>query len=187
MSVLGWTRSHRNIPAGARARASSARPRLPAAVRGLSTGGLRTLRRSMLRSLVRTGLLRDDAEDAIQDAFVRLFLAEHEQHIRNPAAFLIAIVKRVRIDRWRCAQRRRRRFAAQPAEDFEFPDPAPRPPDYAEADQRLERMWHRVEQLGPRTRKIFILHRLEGRTHAEIAAQHGISISAVEKHIARAA
>ncbi|MGH7104765.1 MAG: sigma factor-like helix-turn-helix DNA-binding protein, partial [Acetobacteraceae bacterium] len=42
-------------------------------------------------------------------------------------------------------------------------------------------------QLGPRTRKIFILHRLEGRTHAEIAAQHGISISAVEKHIARAA
>lgn len=48
-------------------------------------------------------------------------------------------------------------------------------------------MWCRLEELSPRTRDVFLQHRLEGRTYREIAAPLGISISAVEKHIARAA
>ena len=43
-----------------------------------------------------------------------------------------------------------------------------------------------VEQLSPRTREIFLMHRLEGRKYREIASELGISPSAVEKHIARA-
>jgi len=37
-----------------------------------------------------------------------------------------------------------------------------------------------------RTRTIFILHRLEGRRYRDVAAQLGISVSAVEKHMVRA-
>jgi DNA-directed RNA polymerase specialized sigma24 family protein len=37
-----------------------------------------------------------------------------------------------------------------------------------------------------RTREIFFMHRLQGFSHAEIAARLNISKSAVEKHIASA-
>jgi RNA polymerase sigma-70 factor (ECF subfamily) len=41
-------------------------------------------------------------------------------------------------------------------------------------------------RLPERTRTVFILRRLEGRRHRDIAMQLGISVSAVEKHMVRA-
>src|SRR5262249_8550102 len=40
--------------------------------------------------------------------------------------------------------------------------------------------------LPERTRTVFVLRRLEGRRYRDIAAQLGISVSAVEKHMVRA-
>jgi RNA polymerase sigma-70 factor (ECF subfamily) len=40
--------------------------------------------------------------------------------------------------------------------------------------------------LPERTRTVFILRRLEGYRHGDIATQLGISVSAVEKHMVRA-
>lgn len=162
---------------------------------GLSVGtapaiqadGLWRLRRTLVQWLLRRGVVRDEAEDAIQDAFLRLYLAERRQRVRNTAAFLTGIVKRIRIELWHAAQRRRQKFVAERIENLGLTDTAPQPPDYIQADQRLERMWRRLEELNTRTRDVFLQHRLEGWTCREIAAALGISISAVEKHIARAA
>ena len=41
-------------------------------------------------------------------------------------------------------------------------------------------------ELGDRTRDIFLLFRLENMRHREIAALYGITVSTVEKHIAKA-
>lgn len=161
-------------------------PRERAVTRQSPADGLRQVRRLLLRRLVRRGVPRDDAEDAIQEAFVRLCLAQREQRIYNSAAFVTAVVGKIQIDHWRRAQRHERRFADF-AEDLDFIDPSPQAPDYVQANQRLERMWDRLEQLSPRTRDVFFQHRIEGRTYAQIAAALRISISAVEKHIARAA
>ena len=43
-----------------------------------------------------------------------------------------------------------------------------------------------LDELAPRTREIFLMHRVEGYSCAHIAQHFGISLSAVEKHIARA-
>ena len=43
-----------------------------------------------------------------------------------------------------------------------------------------------LTELHPRTRDVFVLHRLEQMKQAEIAGLFGISVSSVEKHIARA-
>ncbi len=176
-------------PNRARGRDAALHPeplRLPAA-RRCAADGLRNLRRSLSRWLIQHGVLRDEVEDVIQDALVRLCRTEREQSIRNPAAFLKTAVKRIRIDRWRSAERDRRLFVAESAEALQIVDPAPQPSDEAETDQRLERLGWKLDVLSPRTREVFTLHRLEGRTYPEIAAALGMSVSAVEKHIARAA
>jgi RNA polymerase sigma factor (sigma-70 family) len=156
------------------------------AIRHAPMDALRQVRRSLLRRLGRRGMQRDESEDAIQEAFVRLCLAEREQRIHNPAAFVTAVVGKIQIDHWRRAQRNERRFA-EFAEDPDLIDPTPQPSDYVQADQRLRRMWGRLDQLSPRIRDVFFQHRIEGRTYAQIAAALRISISAVEKQIARAA
>jgi RNA polymerase sigma-70 factor (ECF subfamily) len=43
-----------------------------------------------------------------------------------------------------------------------------------------------LEELDERTRDAFILHRLEGMKHAEIARLLGVSVSSVEKYIIKA-
>lgn len=149
--------------------------------------GLKKLRQTLLRRLVRRGALPQDAEDAIHEAFVRLCLAQQKEYVRNPAAFLTDVVMKVRIEHWRSAQRHQRLFVEQPAEELEIVDLSPRPDEYLQADQRLERMWRRLEALSPRTREVFFLHRLQGLTCPQIAGVLGISVSAIEKHIARAA
>lgn len=50
----------------------------------------------------------------------------------------------------------------------------------------LARVVNILERLNPRTRDIFLLFRLEGVKQRDIAQLFGISVSAVEKHIAKA-
>jgi DNA-directed RNA polymerase specialized sigma24 family protein len=55
-----------------------------------------------------------------------------------------------------------------------------------EARQLLQRHEAAVLKLKPKTREIYLRHRLEGQSYAEIAAAFGIGVSAVEKHMMNA-
>jgi RNA polymerase sigma factor (sigma-70 family) len=54
------------------------------------------------------------------------------------------------------------------------------------ARERLVFVRKALSTLPPRTREVFLMHRLEGMRYREIAERLSISVSAVEKHIARA-
>lgn len=57
----------------------------------------------------------------------------------------------------------------------------------ADARRILQRLHtHTLPALPPRCRQAFILNRLDGLTHPQVAAAMGISIKMVEKHISRA-
>ena len=126
-----------------------------------------------------------DAEDLLHEAFVRYEQYRRSMPVGNPAAFLLQAADNLAIDRHRFQKH-------MSPESFEVacsgaPDPAPPVQVVLAARERLERVRQGLEVLGARTREIFLMHRLDGRRQRDIAAAFGISRSAVEKHIAKAA
>jgi RNA polymerase sigma-70 factor (ECF subfamily) len=52
-----------------------------------------------------------------------------------------------------------------------------------DSKKRIAQLATLVDQMPPQRRRVFVLHKLEGRSYAEVAASLGVSRSAVEKHM----
>jgi RNA polymerase sigma-70 factor (ECF subfamily) len=140
---------------------------------------------ALLRRVARRTRGRDDAEDLLHTAFIRLERYRAKHIVRNPAAFLIKSAVNVGIDRHRHEQ-----WIADPegAENLEdFADQSPSCDEVVDGAARLNRVKSGLAQLNPKTRQIFLMHRLDEIKYREIAVRLGLSQSAVEKHIAKAA
>lgn len=138
-----------------------------------------------LRDQIARMTRRDDAEDLLHEAWIGV--VERQVEPANAAALLA----RSAVNRGTDAYRRERRIGAMLVADAaraaeNTADLRPLQDEMLIARHRLERLRGGVAQLSPRTREIFLMHRLEGRKYREIAQDLGISQSAVEKHIARA-
>jgi RNA polymerase sigma factor (sigma-70 family) len=125
----------------------------------------------------------EEASDIVQEAFSRLLGARARQSLRNPGAFLNRIVRNLLIDRSRRNAVRPPFVSLEPGDDIALP------PDQGEAlelDQMRKRYRDIVDALPPRTREVFLLHRVDELGYREIAERLGISIRTVEWHIAQA-
>ncbi|MXO65219.1 RNA polymerase sigma factor [Altericroceibacterium endophyticum] len=126
----------------------------------------------------------DDAEDFLQTSFLRM-IERKPENVRNPSAFLMQSALNEARD-----QHRRSKHPAAPRAieigDLALRDTAPLPDETLIAQERLARVREGLDRLTPRTREIFLMHRLDGLKYREIAQELGISMSAVEKHIAKA-
>lgn len=135
--------------------------------------------------LRRRGRSREDAEDLIQETFLRVkqYLDEGNE-IREPEAFLVRTA--LNLSRDVRHHEHRHLYARKPLDELAIADAAPTPDEVFETEERLVRLKRALNKAGPRTREIFLLHRLYGMTYVQIADHFDISQSAVEKHIARA-
>lgn len=140
-------------------------------------------RAALLRLLV-ARLGADDAEDALQDMWLRLDQLAGAP-VAQPAAFLFRVAANLATDRRIASQRRGGREGAwlevQPGAD-EQPD--------AEraliARDRLEAMERVIAAMPERMRDALRMFRFEERPQREIAAELGITVSGVEKLLRRA-
>jgi RNA polymerase sigma-70 factor (ECF subfamily) len=142
------------------------------------------LSRQLRSKLRRRGAPADDAEDLVQEAYLRFELYRREKTVRNPAAFVARTAMNLAID----ASRRRRSgpFAPMTRDVLEIADARPDPAEVLAAQNRLDSLNAGLARLNERTRSILLAQRVEGLSYSEIARREGISVSAVEKQIARA-
>lgn len=125
----------------------------------------------------------EEASDLVHEAFARLLGARTGPSLRSPAAFLNRIVRNLLIDR------SRRNAARPPLVALEQDCAIAVAADQGQAlelDQMRQRYRQVVDALPPRTREVFLLHRVDELGYREIAERLDISVRTVEWHIAQA-
>lgn len=134
-------------------------------------------------ALMRRGRTVHDADDLVQEAWVRLACYEREQTVAKPEAFLMRTALNLSIDTHRARVNHGEEVLL---EEVVLVDTAPGAEAVVLARERLARLSVCLGRLPEKTRDIFLSHRVDGMTYQEIAQHHGLSISTVEKHIAKA-
>lgn len=146
------------------------------------------LRPALLRYLTLRGATADEAEDVLQETYLKLSTSTIGP-IDQPRAYLYRMANNHFLLHRRTANRRARReedwvdtHGGEPREIDEQPSAE----THLIARQQLAILQGVLDGLPERTRAIFRRFRLDGEPQRQIAADIGISVSAVEKHLARA-
>ena len=149
-----------------------------------------TLKREMQRAYVEQrrqlrGIARRagsaDVDDVVQDAFVKVIELSHRQDVRTLDRLLAYVARCVAIDRLR---RRSSKLALiSDRSEKEGADVAADPERLTISSQRLQRVLTVIDEMPPRRRQVFLLHRVDEMSYVQIAKSLGISVKAVEKHI----
>jgi RNA polymerase sigma factor (sigma-70 family) len=132
--------------------------------------------------LRRTGSY-SDAEDLVQEVFVRLLDASPTTTVTGHA-FIFTIAANLLKDRYRRDAVRARYQAERRELEASRNDPLT-PERITISRSEAQRAVAALEEVGERSREIFILFRFEQMSQRAIAEKLGISTSAVEKHVAR--
>lgn len=156
------------------------------------TGILEARRGDLRRFLIaRTGS-EADADDLLSELWIKANSVQPGP-VSNPGSYLFKMANNLVLDRLRETSRRQRREGDWIAEQRGSHALVEEPADPASSAEQMlierdeqNRLTEAIDQLPAGARRVLRMHKLEGLGHAEIAAQLGISKSAVEKHMALA-
>lgn len=134
---------------------------------------------------------RSEAEDLTQETFARLVGSRTFEHADQAPAFVFRVASNLLRDRARASLRSSSPPANQaPDITDEKSDPCLievlDPERVLLARERLGEVLTCLDELGERTKNMFILFRLEGMRQRDIAASYGVSLSTVEKSVTSA-
>src|SRR5437764_7634095 len=111
-----------------------------------------------------------DAEDAVQDAFIRWQRAS-DVDVRSPKAFLVTIVSRLCINHLQSARVQRESYVGEWLPEPLVTEPGASAPEILQVDESVSMaLLLLLERLTPVERAVFLLHEVFDYTHAEIAA-----------------
>ncbi len=174
-------------PASGRAGCSAAR----ASAQVMTDNGLEAVfmaNRAQITRFVRARGAAEDAEDIVQEVWIKAMGAPTGP-IADPLPYLYRMADNLLLDRRRSQHRRARRELAYDTLD-DRPAPgvsaAPSADRVLVARERLRIVEATLAALGARTATIFRRYRIDGASQRDIAAELGLSLSAVEKHLQKA-
>jgi RNA polymerase sigma-70 factor (ECF subfamily) len=140
----------------------------------------------LLRFLTRRAIGRADADDLVQECFLRLARRiSGDAFPHNPEAYLHTIAVNLLRDRARTKASRGDQLH-EPLDEETIADTSADQEQRLALREKLDQYDAVLARLRPKTREIFLLHRIEGLTYGQIAAKTGLSQSGVEKHMMKA-
>ncbi|BCA53923.1 putative RNA polymerase sigma factor FecI [Nitrospira sp. KM1] len=128
------------------------------------------------------------ATDLVQEAFTRILGIAGKENVIYPRSLLYRTAINLAIDHLRSRKTPTCSLSEPVTEDaaLNVASLIPTPDRELSAKQQLQQVQAVIDQLPPRCRHAFLLHRVEGYSYVQIARELGISKSAVEKLITRA-
>jgi RNA polymerase sigma-70 factor (ECF subfamily) len=126
----------------------------------------------------------EDAADASQETFLRMVRHNGAISLKSPDSYLFRTARNLATDILRT---RVVRSKYTEAADIEAqPSTAPLQDAALDLCQRQKLVQKAMQELSPRCREVFTLHRFEDLTYKEIAKRLSISPKTVENHVAKA-
>lgn len=127
---------------------------------------------------------REDAEDVVQETFLRFYREQQKTRIENPRGYIFRVGWRLIIDAART--RNRASAIAEVAKVETQQSDEITPEQRAQGREELKDAVELINGMPPQARKVFILHRVRGMSHEAIAKELGISRNTVRNHMVRA-
>lgn len=139
----------------------------------------------LLRSLARRTSSREEAWDLVQEIFCRMarLKADGSARVDRPQAYLSRMATNLLRDR---AKRASRQMLGSHVPADEGALAGIDQQRLLESRDMLKRVEAAMLRLRPKTREIFMAHRIDGLSYAEIAERTGLSIKGVEKQMSKA-
>lgn len=125
-----------------------------------------------------------DIEDICQETILRALNAEKNRDIHEPRAFLFGVAKNVA----RKALDKKSKSLINFIEDYsdeEYLSNEVPVEKQLDDKQKMVIFWEAVSELPLQCQRVFVLKKVQGYSHKEIAKQLDISVSTVEKHVAQ--
>ena len=122
-----------------------------------------------------------DAEDVVQEAFIRAFRFFDNFHGGDSKAWLLTIVRNA-CHTW--MQQNRKLSLEENIGDYESPGPSPEAVVIENIDR--EALRRAIEELPAEFREAIVLRELEGLSYKEIGAVTGVPVGTVMSRLARA-
>ncbi len=125
-----------------------------------------------------------DIEDVVQESYLKALSAEKKHEITSPKAFLFRIARNEALKE---LQKKSRRITDY-LDELDIPEAATSETlveDSSIAKQRFGLFCQSATEMPPRCRKAFLMCKVYGFSYKEIASHLDISVSGVEKHVAR--
>jgi RNA polymerase sigma factor (sigma-70 family) len=138
---------------------------------------------SLVRFLSARLRSEQEAKEVAQEAYVRLLSLDQPGTVSFLRAFLYKTAANLAIDRIR---KRGRHFHAAAAGLFDDLRETATPDREVASNQAIERVLGLIEDLPPKCRRAFLLHKMEDLGFSEVARQMGLSERMIRVYVVRA-
>lgn len=130
------------------------------------------------------GATREDAEEMVQEVFIRLNTQERLANVQNALAYMRTIVINLLKDQYR-------QNARQPdmldIDNIDEPADAPATNPAVNYDhcEAIQHMQDDLMTLPEQTRQVFLQHRVHGKSYDAIAGELCLTVATVRKHLSQ--